>query len=80
MSRASPLFPLAIHYHYYPFYDPSENPWLMKSAPQGDWYGAENKYIGVMLEKGNGVYLGWIKVSVINSGIIVHEMGSKKLF
>ncbi len=32
-----------------------------------------------MLEKKNGVYLGWIKVSVFNSGIVVHEMGSKKL-
>jgi hypothetical protein len=84
MSGASHLFPLVIHYHYYPFYDPiydpRESPWVKKGAPVGDWYGAENKYIGVKLEKANGVYLGWIQVSVINSGIVVHEMGSKKLY
>ena len=82
MSGASPLFPLVINYHPYPFFpEPNQpNPWLTKSAPLGDWYGAENKYIGVMLEKESGVYLGWIKVSVTNSGIIVHEMGSKKLY
>lgn len=47
----------------------------------GNWINATNKYIGVMLEKENGVYLGWIKVSIINTGgIVVHEMGCKKLY
>lgn len=77
-SGTSPIFPLVVHYHPYLFFPISLPAWC-KSAPQGDWYDAENKYIGVMLEKKNGVYLGWIKVSVFNSGIVVHEMGSKKL-
>jgi hypothetical protein len=60
------------------FFDQYFRPYWVNEI-YGYWIGATSKYIGVMLEKENGVYLGWIKVSVINSGIVVHEMGSKKL-
>ncbi|MDZ7633970.1 MAG: hypothetical protein U5L72_05830 [Bacteroidales bacterium] len=83
VSLSTHLIPLSISIYYFPFpgkpYSPNPNPiWGNKSAQVGDW-SVENKYIGVKLEKENGVYLGWIKVRFIYSDIVVHEMGCKKI-
>jgi len=71
-------FPLATAYSML-FFDHNFKPYWVNEI-NGYWINATKKSIGVMIEKDKNVYLGWIKVSVKNNDIVVHEMGRKKLY